>query len=164
VGDKAPDFQALDETGKEWRLSDHLGKKIIVVYFYPADFTGGCTAQACSFRDNMKPLTDRGVEVVGVSGDEVKTHALFKEHHKLPFTLLSDEKGEVAKKFGVPTKPGGPIPVKVDGKEMTIRQGVRAARWTFVIGKDGTIIHKNTTVKPAEDAKQILEVVQKQGR
>jgi peroxiredoxin Q/BCP len=152
VGDKAPTFQATDDTGKTWKSSDHVGKKVVVVYFYPADFTGGCTKQACSFRDDMKPLTDKGVEVVGVSGDEAATHALFRKSHKLPFTLLSDEKGELAKQFGVPTKPGGEITVKVDGSDLKIRQGVRAARWTFVIGKDGTIIYKNEKVNAAEDS------------
>src|SRR6266481_1125600 len=104
VGDKAPAFESVDEAGKPWKSSDHVGKKIVVLYFYPADFTGGCTAQACGFRDNLKPLTEKGVEVVGVSGDSVKTHALFKKDHELPFSLLADESGDIAKKFGIPTR------------------------------------------------------------
>src|SRR5207248_2772867 len=84
VGDKAPTFEGMDETGKTWRSSDHVGKKIVVLYFYPADFTGGCTAQACGFRDDIEKLGTKDVEVVGVSGDSVKTHQMFKTHHKLP--------------------------------------------------------------------------------
>ena len=109
VGDKAPNFTAIDDQGNEWRSADHFGKneKITLVYFYPADLTGGCTKQACGFRDDMKVLTEKGVEVVGVSGDSVATHQLFKKVKELNFTLLADEKGEVAKAFGVPTKTGG---------------------------------------------------------
>src|SRR4051794_16766269 len=104
VGDKAPAFEAKDDTGKAWKSEDHVGKKIVVVYFFPADFTGGCTKQACGYRDDMQALTDKDVEVVGVSGDKVETHEKFKKEHKLPFTLLSDEKGELAAKLGVPAK------------------------------------------------------------
>ena len=88
VGDAAPSFSALDDSGKEWKSADHVGKKVIVVYFYPADMTGGCTKQACGFRDDMKNLTDKGVEVIGVSGDSVKNHQLFKKAHELNFALL----------------------------------------------------------------------------
>src|SRR4051812_16814758 len=87
VGDKAPAFQSTDENGQAWKSADHVGKKIVVLYFYPADFTGGCTAQACGFRDNIEAL-GKNVEVIGVSGDSAKNHAMFKKHHKLPFTLL----------------------------------------------------------------------------
>src|SRR5438105_12119000 len=72
VGDAAPAFEATDDAGKTWKSSDHYGKKIVVLYFYPADFTGGCTAQACGFRDDLGKLTDKGVEVVGISGDSAK--------------------------------------------------------------------------------------------
>jgi peroxiredoxin Q/BCP len=163
VGDKAPDFTATDDTAKQWKLSDHVGKKLIVVYFYPADFTGGCTAQACSFRDDMGPLTEKGVEVVGISGDSVENHKLFKTHHKLNFTLLADEQGEVAKKFGVPVNKGGEVNLAKEGINQVIKRGVTIQRWTFVIGKDGTIIYKNPKVNAAEDSKQILELVKKIG-
>src|SRR4051812_23519683 len=79
VGDPGPAFQSKDANGLTWKSSDHLGKKYIVVYFYPGDFTPGCTAQAQKFRDNMNKLYDQGAEVVGVSGDSAKTHALFKD-------------------------------------------------------------------------------------
>lgn len=161
VGDKAPEFQAYDDAGKVWKSGEHVGKKLIVVYFYPADFTGGCTKQACSFRDDMKPLTDKGVEVIGVSGDSVKNHEMFKKHHKLNFTLLADESGAVAKKFGVPTKAGGEVAIKFEGQDLKIKRGVSAARWTFVIGPDGKIIYKNSKVTAAEDSKDILKLVDK---
>src|SRR5437899_643342 len=153
VGDKAPAFEAKDDQGKDWKSSDHVGKNLIVVYFYPADMTGGCTKQACGFRDDMKPLTDKGVEVVGISGDSVKNHQLFKRVHKLNFTLLADESGSVAKKFGVPFKTGAkPVTAKdVDGTVVTLERGGTASRWTFVINKDGKIAHKDTKVAATED-------------
>jgi thioredoxin-dependent peroxiredoxin len=161
VGEKAPVFESVDESGKPWKSADHVGKKVIVVYFYPADFTGGCTKQACGFRDDFQKLTDKGVLVVGVSGDSAKTHELFKKEHKLPFTLLADEKGEVAKKFGVPVNKGGTAKAKIDGKELSFDRGVTTSRWTFVIDKDGKIAHKNEKVAAAEDSKNILTLVEK---
>lgn len=104
------------------------------------------------------------MEVVGVSGDSVRTQELFKKQHQLGFTLLADEDGTVAKQFGVPLKPGGELTVKVDGADMKVKRGVTPARWTFVIGKDGTIIYKNDKVKFSEDAKQVLAMVEKLGK
>src|SRR3954462_14293235 len=102
VGDQAPKFEATDDQGQPWKSEDHFGKKIVVVYFYPADLTGGCTKQACGFRDDMSKLTDKGVEVIGVSGDSAKNHQVVKQVHKLNWTVLADEDGAVARKFGVP--------------------------------------------------------------
>lgn len=162
VGDAAPVFQSTDDQGKTWKSDDHVGKKIIVVYFYPADLTGGCTKQACGFRNDMAKLGDKGIEVIGVSGDSVKNHQIFKDVHKLNFTLLADEDGSVAKKFGVPLKAGGVAKVKdADGKPLELTRGVTAARWTFVIGKDGKIAYKNTKVDAANDSKAIMESVSK---
>ena len=159
-GDKAPEFEAKDDAGKAWKSSEHVGKKVVVVYFYPADMTGGCTKQACGFRDDSKALSEKGVEVVGVSGDSVHNHQVFKKAHQLNFTLLADEDGAVARKFGVPVTKGGSVPVKVDGKDETLTRGVTAERWTFVIGKDGRISHKETKVKAAEDSKAVLKAVE----
>jgi peroxiredoxin Q/BCP len=162
VGDKAPDFVSVDDQGMKWKLKDHVGKRVIVLYFYPADLTGGCTKQACAFRDDMDKLADKGIEVVGVSGDAVKNHQLFKKVHQLKFTLLADEKGEVAKKYGVPVRAGGQFKTKdPEGHDVVLTRGVTAMRWTFVIGKDGKIIYKKTKVNPAEDSKQILEQIEK---
>jgi len=158
-GDKAPAFEAKADDGKLWRSADHVGKKIVVVYFYPADMTGGCTKQACGFRDDLKALEDAGVEVVGVSGDSVRNHELFKKAHKLNFTLLADEDGAIAKKFGVPLKEGGSVKAKIDDKEETLTRGVTAARWTFVVGKDGKVAYKNSKVNAPEDSKEIIKVL-----
>src|SRR5262249_25220463 len=133
VGDRAPDFEAPDDQGQPWKSSDHVGKKIMVVYFYPADTTPGCTKQACGFRDAMDKFTEKGVEVVGISGDAVKNHQLFKKEFKLNFTLLSDENGSVAKKFGVPTRPGVNGQYRdSEGKTTELKRGVLIQRWTFV--------------------------------
>tara|TARA_R110002111_G_scaffold256979_2_gene324623 strand:+ start:114910 stop:115512 length:603 start_codon:yes stop_codon:yes gene_type:complete len=159
VGDSAPAFTAKDDQGKGWKSTDHVGKKILVIYFYPADLTGGCTKQACGFRDDMKTLQGKDVEVIGVSGDSARNHQLFKKEHDLNFTLLADEDGGVAKKFGVPLKAGGSIKRTIDGKEETLTRGVTAARWTFVIDKNGKVVLKNTQVKAADDSKAILKLV-----
>lgn len=174
VGDKAPEFMSTDDAGKAFKSSDVVGKKIVVVYFYPADFTGGCTNQACAFRDDYAKLKEKGVEVIGVSGDSVKGHAAFKTYYKLPFKLLADEEGTVAKAFGVPAGKGGVVPkpkdqkgavienlTDADGKPVEIKQGVRIQRWTFVIDKDGKIAFINKKVNAAQDAKSVAEVVEK---
>lgn len=162
VGDPAPTFSATDDQGNTWKSSDHVGKKVVVVYFYPADMTGGCTKQACGFRDDLGKLGDKGVEVVGVSGDSVKGHQVFKEFHNLNFALLADEDGAVAKKFGVPLAKGGTFKTKDKaGKEVELVRGVTASRWTFVIDKDGKIAYKDTKVAAAGDSKKILDAVEK---
>jgi thioredoxin-dependent peroxiredoxin len=163
VGDPAPAFESTDDQGNAWKSADHVGKKILVVYFYPADLTGGCTKQACSYRDDMSKLTEKGVEVVGISGDSAKNHEVFKKVHKLNFTLLADEDGSIAKKFGVMLHKGGDFPTKdADGNPIVLKRGVTAERWTFVINKEGKIIYKNPKVNPGQDSKQILELVEKQ--
>src|SRR6476469_5092558 len=93
VGSKVPEFTATDDQGKEWKSSEHVGKHPLVVYFYPADMTPGCTKQACSFRDDMAELKKLGVEVVGVSGDTPENHQIFKQAHNLNYTLLAEPKG-----------------------------------------------------------------------
>jgi thioredoxin-dependent peroxiredoxin len=163
VGDKAPKFEATDDEGKTWKSGDHIGKKIVVIYFYPADFTGGCTKQACAFRDNAEKLTDKGVEVIGISGDSADNHKLFKKHHKLNFTLLADEEGAIAKKFGVPAGKGGEITVK-DLDNLKIKQGVRIQRWTIVIDKDGKVIAKDQVKDAGADPTRVLELIQKESK
>ena len=168
VGDVAPLFESIDENGMSWTLKNHVGKKLIVLYFYPADFTTGCTRQAEAWRDNMNSLTDAGVEVIGVSGDSVGNHKLFKDVWKLNFTLLSDEEAQIPKKFGVPVRRGGrarprgpdrkPL-LDEDGKQLILERKATFVRWTFVIGKDGKIAYKNTKVKPAKDSQQVLEFI-----
>ena len=128
VGDAAPDFSATDDQGKPWKAADLVRKKFVVIYFFPADFTSGCRAQAQKFRDNMNALNDKGIVVIGISGDSVITHGLFKKAEKLNFTLLADEDGSVAKKFGVPLSKGGEVRIKdADGSPLVLK--------TFVGGK-----------------------------
>jgi thioredoxin-dependent peroxiredoxin len=102
AGDKAPDFTLPSQTGAPVRLSDRLGARVVVLYFYPKDETSGCTREACAFRDSYEVFTDAGADVIGVSSDSVDKHAGFADHHKLPFTLLSDKGGKVRKSYGVP--------------------------------------------------------------
>ena len=160
VGDAAPVFEAQDDEGKSWSSKDHVGQKILVVYFYPADMTGGCTAQACGYRDNLGKLNDKNVMVVGVSGDTVENHQWFKKAHDLNFTLLADVDGTVAKKFGVPITEGEKVVTKVifDAERM-LKRNVTAKRWTFVIDTDGKIAYKDDQVKAKQDPEKILDVV-----
>lgn len=158
-GDVAPAFSAVDDRDKVWNSADHVGKSVLVVFFYPADMTNVCTKQACSFRDQYKAFKSEGVQVIGVSGDSVRNHQLFKKTHDLSFPLLADVKGEVAKAFGVPTRSGGEITRVVNGKQQKLVRGVTARRWTYVIGLDGRIISRNTDVQPGSDGRVVLDVV-----
>jgi peroxiredoxin Q/BCP len=164
VGDQAPAFEAPADQGGTWSSADHVGKGWVVVYFYPGDFTPGCMAQAKAFRDAMNGLKGLGVEVVGVSGDSVRTHEQFRAAQGLNFTLLADEDGALARKFGVPVGPGGKVRAKdADGKVIEIQRAATAARWTFILGKDGKVAYKNTKVVPANDAKAVAEFIGKAG-
>jgi len=160
VGQKAPSFEGTDDQGNPWKSADHVGKGVLVVYFYPAAMTPGCTKQACGFRDDLQALKDKGIEVVGVSGDAVQNLKFFKQADNLNFTLLADEKGEIAKAFGVPLKDGGVVKRKIDGKLELLKRGVTAARWTFVIDKEGKIALKNTKVNAAKDSKTVMSKIE----
>ena len=161
VGDPAPHFQAKADNGETWNSKQHFGEKTVVLYFYPADMTGGCTAQACGYRDALGELSSQNVEVVGVSGDTVENHQKFKEAYNLNFTLLADPKGKVAKKFGVPVSVGEQtVRTTVDGTEYELTRGATARRWTFVIGPDGKIVYKDDSVNARQDPQQIAEVVE----
>ena len=103
VGDRAPDFTLpTQKTGESFHLYDMLGKSAIVLFFYPKDDTPGCTAEACSFRDNYEVFQEAGAEVVGISSDSETSHQQFANKYKLPFILLSDLGGVVRKFYGVP--------------------------------------------------------------
>ncbi len=160
VGDRAPTFAGIDDRGEKWDAEQHRGKKILVVYFYPADMTPGCTKQACSYRDALAVLDRTDVEVVGISGDSVENHQHFKREYKLNFTLLADPEGKIAKAFGVKTSSGGSIQRLIQGEQLTLERGVTAHRWTFVIDKQWRIAHKDTKVNAAEDSAKVLKVVE----
>jgi thioredoxin-dependent peroxiredoxin len=162
VGDIAPVFSGTADDGSNWNVEDYLGKKIIVVYFYPAAMTGGCTAQACTYRDFHNDIQDADALVVGVSGDNVDGLKLFKKAHDLNFTLLSDKNGDIAKEFGVPTRDGGTISRELAGEFYELTRGVTASRWTFIIDKDKKILYKNEEVNAERDTEQVLSFIKKQ--
>lgn len=162
VGDKAPNFKAIADNGKKWNSKKIIGKKNLVVYFYPAAMTGGCTKQACAYRDAQEDLSSEDAEVVGISGDEVQNLELFKRANQLNFTLLSDPNGEIARLFGVPIKEGEKsIEREVDGTLYTLKRALTTMRWTFIIDKNGEVIYKSSDVNAAEDSKAVLEVLRK---
>jgi peroxiredoxin Q/BCP len=162
VGDAAPAFESRTDGDATWNSAERFGKKWVVIYFYPGDFTPGCTAQAIAFRDAMHKLIEKGVEVVGVSGDSVQIHERFKKVQKLNFTLLADEGGAVAKKFGVPFGKGATVKARDDEKKpFEFERKGTASRWTFIVGKDGKIAYKNVKVDPTQDAKKIAEFITK---
>lgn len=113
VGDRIPNFVAKDMDGNDFDSQDFVGKKPLVIYFYPKDNTPGCTAQACSFRDQYEDFKDLGAEVIGISSDSVDSHQKFAEQHKLPFILLSDSDKKIRKLFGVPSNMFGLLPGRV---------------------------------------------------
>ena len=145
VGDKAPNFVALDESSQSISLTDFLGKKVIL-YFYPKDMTPGCTAESCNLGDNYSLLQEKGFIVLGVSPDSSKSHQKFIGKYNLPFSLIADEDKAVIKAFGV----WGPK--KFMGKEY---EGVH--RTTFVINEDGIIEKVFTKVKTKDHTHQILQ-------
>lgn len=101
IGKPMPSFELLDEAGRRVSSASLIGDGPLVLFFYPRDFTAGCTAEACGFRDSHADLAGLGARVVGISADDAATHADFKARHRLPYTLLSDRRGEVARRFGV---------------------------------------------------------------
>jgi peroxiredoxin Q/BCP len=160
VGDKAPAFTAKDQDGKNWRLKKNLGEKYVVVYFYPAAMTGGCTKQACSYRDFMDSNADPDFIVVGISGDNPEGLKYFQQANNLNFPLLSDPDGSVATAFGVPVTEGAKsIQREVNGKEVTLNRTATAKRWTFVIDKKGKIVYKDDAVKATEDLQNVLSFI-----
>jgi peroxiredoxin Q/BCP len=102
VGDRVPNFSLPSQTGTTVNISDLIGKKSLVIYFYPKDDTPGCTAESCAFRDSYEVFTDAGAEVIGISADSPQSHQQFAQKYNLPFTLLSDSDNRVRKLFGVP--------------------------------------------------------------
>ena len=123
IGDKAPSFVAVDSNGTSFDSKDIIGKKPVVIYFYPKDNTPGCTMQACGFRDSYEDFIDLGAEVIGVSSDTVNSHKKFTNQYKLPFILLSDSDKKLRKLLGVPDKLFGLLPGRV----------------TYIINKKGII-------------------------
>jgi len=124
IGDKAPDFTLPNQDGALVSLSDYYRQNNVVLFFYPKDFSPGCTTQACIFRDHYEDFTDLGAEVIGISSDSVESHRKFLDEYLLPFTLLSDGNGEVRSLYGS-TKGFGFLP----------------GRYTFIIDREGILRH-----------------------
>jgi peroxiredoxin Q/BCP len=144
VGAKAPVFSLPDQSGKTVSLSDFAGKTV-VLYFYPKDDTPGCTAQACSYRDEYAVFKKKGVVVLGMSPDDAESHGKFAEKFSLPFPLLADEGHKIAEKYGVWVE-----------KSMYGKKYMGVERSTFVIGPDGKLAAIYRKVKPSEDVAGVL--------
>jgi thioredoxin-dependent peroxiredoxin len=147
IGDKAPNFDFPQKDGTRTNLHELLReKKAVVVYFYPKDETPGCTAQACSFRDSYETFTQAGAEVIGVSADTAASHESFASHHRLPFTLVSDESGSLRESYGVPRSLFGLVPGRV----------------TYVIDANGVVQHVfNSQLNARRHITEALEVIKR---
>lgn len=144
AGDQAPAFSGVDQDGKTISLADFKGKKL-VIYFYPKDDTPGCTAEACSLRDNYEALQKAGYEILGVSTDSEKSHQKFINKYSLPFRLIADTKAEVATLFGV-----------YGLKKFMGKEYMGIARTTFVIDEKGNIAEVISKVDTKNHAAQLL--------
>jgi thioredoxin-dependent peroxiredoxin len=149
VGDKAPDFTLPSQLGDDLTLSEYLGKKNVVLYFYPKDESPGCTKEACTFRDNYEQLASLGAEVLGVSGQSVESHKSFASHYGLPFLLLSDVGNKVRELYGVQAT-----------------MGIIPGRVTFIIDKKGIVRHvfvsQTQAQRHVEEAKKALMDIEKE--
>ncbi len=145
IGDEVPDFELKDGKGKNIKKSDFKGKKY-VVYFYPKDFTPGCTTEAAEFARDYKKFKNVGIEIVGISPDDEESHKKFGEKMKVPFILLADTERDVAKKFGVWGK-----------KQFMGREYMGVNRTTFLVNEKGKILKVFEKVKPAGHAQEVLE-------
>jgi peroxiredoxin Q/BCP len=146
-GKPAPDFELRDDAGDAVRLSALRGKPV-VLYFYPKDDTPGCTTQACGIRDAYGEFEAQGAVVLGVSPDDVRSHAKFRQKYGLPFTLLADPDHAVAEEYGVWGE-----------KRYMGKTYLGVKRWTFVIDEDGNVKKVFPDVKPAEHADDVLAVL-----
>ena len=147
AGDKAPDFSAPDQNGKNVSLSDFSGKTL-VLYFYPKDDTPGCTKEACGFRDDLAAFTDKNTVIIGVSPDDSKSHKKFVDKYSLPFTLLADPDKKICEAYDVWKE-----------KSMYGRKSMGVVRSTFVIGPDGKITKAFSNVKVDGHVAKVLESI-----
>ena len=149
IGMKAPDFTLTNQHGEEVRLSNYIGKKV-VLYFYPKDNTPGCTRQACAFAENYEAFKAQDVVVIGVSKDSVASHVKFAEKFNLPFILLSDPERLAIEPYGVWQE-----------KKMCGKTCMGVVRTTFIIDENGLISHIMPKVKPDTNAAEILALLNK---
>ena len=149
IGDKAPEILGIKEKGEENLLSNYQGKKV-VLYFYPKDNTSGCTAEACSLRDNYTALKEKGYEVIGVSVDNEKSHQTFIEKYELPFTLIADTDKKLVEAMGVWGE-----------KSMYGRKYMGTFRTTFILDEEGKVeqIFLPKEIKTKTHGEQILAII-----
>jgi thioredoxin-dependent peroxiredoxin len=140
-GDSLPHLSLKDSAGKDFFLDKYVGKKAVVIYFYPKNFTPGCTMQACEFRDKYEEFKDLGAEVIGISADTEESHARFVEKFKLPFVFLSDPDKKGRKALGVQSSLMGLVP----GRE------------TFLFDKEGKLQMRYNNLKAAHHTEKALE-------
>ena len=145
IGNLAPDFTLMGSDGKEHKLSDYIGKKVIL-YFYPKDNTPGCTTEACDFRDNIDKITNQNAIVLGISKDNLNSHNKFIEKFNLPFILLSDEDKIVCELYDV-----------IKEKNMYCKKVLGIERSTFIINEDGYLIKEFRKVKVKGHIDAVLE-------
>ena len=145
IGDRAPEVLGKDEQGRDIRLSDYKGRKL-VLYFYPKDNTSGCTAEACSLRDNYQALLARGYNVVGVSKDSAASHRKFADKYDLPFTLLADTSTQMLQDFGAWGE-----------KKMYGKTVMGTIRKTFIFDEEGILAEVIEKVDTKNHADQILK-------
>ncbi|MEA3327897.1 MAG: thioredoxin-dependent thiol peroxidase [Chloroflexota bacterium] len=145
AGTEAPTFELLDGKGNLHKLTDFVGQTV-VIYFYPKDDTPGCTKEACSFRDNYKAFKDAGIEIFGISPDNVKSHKKFSEKYNLPFILLSDPEHKVCEAYGV-----------WGLKKSFGREYMGVFRTTYIIGPEGDIKFVFKNVKPANHSQEVIQ-------
>jgi peroxiredoxin Q/BCP len=148
IGEPAPDFEALTDTGEKVKLSDFRGRRV-VLYFYPKDDTSGCTKQACGFRDSYPVIEEQNAIVLGVSPDGVTSHQKFKTKYDLPFTLLVDEEHTIAELYGVWGE-----------KSMYGRKYMGIIRSHFVIDEAGKIADARVKVSPDDSVKLALQLLE----
>ena len=144
-GDVVPNFRSIDTKGNPFDSNSIVGKKPVVLYFYPKDNTPGCTAQACSFRDQYEDFLDLGAEVIGVSSDTLESHQKFTAQYRLPFLLLSDTDKKIRQLFGVPTALLGMLPGRV----------------TYVIDANGVVQMVFNSMLAGQHIPKALEAVKK---
>lgn len=143
IGDIVPNFTAKDSHGEVFESKSVLGRKPLVIYFYPKDNTPGCTTEACSFRDQYEDFKDLGAEVIGISADSVKSHQKFANKYKLPFILLSDEDKRLRHLFGVKNNLFGLLPGRV----------------TYIIDRNGVVIYIFDSMNAARHIPKALEII-----
>jgi thioredoxin-dependent peroxiredoxin len=147
IGDKVPEFHQVATNGEKISNKSFLGT-ITVLYFYPKDDTPGCTAEACSFRDEMAEMTQRGISVIGISPDSISSHQQFIAKHNLNFTLIADEDQSVCKKFDV-----------IKEKEMYGKKVMGVERTTFLIDNHGIIRWLERPVKVENHVERVLNAL-----